>query len=108
MNGPDVGCCGTAGTDEVACEMQRNGCRTPKERREPAPREDEADGGKEESPGKAVEQNVVRAAVERGIAEAQKASRGIGDSPEPVEIGGETYPRDDGPVALFETRAFGE
>ena len=72
MDGPDVVCRGTAGTDEVACEMQMNGSHAPGERSEPAPRESEADGGEQESPGKAVEQNVVKAAVERWIAEARE------------------------------------
>ena len=88
--------------------MDVNGSDAPEERSEPAPREGKADGGEQESPWKAMKQNVVKAAIERWIAKAEKASGGIGDGPEPVEIGGGTDPRDDGPVALFETGDLGE
>jgi len=48
--------------------MDVNCADAPEERGEPAPCEGETDGGEQESPEQAVEQCVVKTAVERGIA----------------------------------------
>src|SRR5262245_38073937 len=88
--------------------MEMNGREGPEERDEPASCESEADRGEQEGPEQAVQQDVMVAAVECWIAVAQKASRRIDDSAEPIEIRRQTGPRDDGSVSLLKAGDLGQ
>ena len=84
--------------------MDVNGSDAPEERSEPATREGETNGGEQESPEQAVEQNVVEPAVKRRISVAEETSGPVDDGPEPIEVRCGADPRDDGPVPLVEAR----